>query len=176
MDQPSLFDKEPAYCIDTNVIVSFMVESDDEFYGRDVFRPQWEYIEQLVDTGRIVAPHRVEVELAKWTRHHDQIRTWVRDHRRMFRQVESQEQLLMAKQIVNRYPVYGESMNYLGDLEVMTLAHALAVPVVTLEREMPAHQQVSRRRPKIPNVCREFGIECLSLSGLLRRERFGDEP
>lgn len=176
MSQPTLFEEEPAYCIDTNVIIAFLVESDDELYGRDVFGPQWDYIEGLIASGRIVAPQRVEKELEKWTLQSQEIHRWVRAHRRMFRQIVSGEQLFKAKEIVNSYPVYGGSMNYLGDLEVMTLAHALGVPVVTLEREVPTHLQTSRRRPKIPNICREFGIECVSISGLLRREGFGGLP
>ena len=42
--QTSLFDEEPRYCIDTNVIVSFLRLTDDEHYGSDVFAPQWAYV------------------------------------------------------------------------------------------------------------------------------------
>ena len=66
--QASLFDEEPRYCIDTNVIVSFLRQTEDEYYGSDVFAPQWQYIEQLIDAGAIIAPRQVERELLKWAK------------------------------------------------------------------------------------------------------------
>ena len=60
-----------------------------------------------------------------------------------------------------------ETLNFLGDLEVMTLADALGITVISLESESPFPSQ---KRPKIPNVCKEFGIDCVSVTGFLRRE------
>lgn len=94
----------------------------------------------------------------------------MKKNRHMFRDVETDAQLESAKQIVNKYPVYGETVNLLGDLEVMTLADALTITVVSLEKESPTS---SPKRPKIPNVCKEFGIGCVSLPGFLRLEKFG---
>ncbi|MGY2746221.1 DUF4411 family protein [Arthrobacter sp. UYCu723] len=168
--QPSLFDEEPRYCIDTNVIVSFLRGTDDEHYGVDVFRPQWEHIQRLITSGAIVAPRQVEHELGKWCKTIPTMKEWLRKNKDMFRSVETEKQLLSAKKIVNAYPAYGESMNYLGDLEVMTLADTLGIAVVSLESQNP---QNSRQRPKIPNICKEFGIDCVSLPGFLRREQFG---
>jgi hypothetical protein len=172
MSQEALFEQDPDYCLDTNVFVSFLVEDDEEHYGRDVFGPQWEFVESLISSGRIVAPRQVERELERWTRSNPEIHEWVGRHRYMFRDIVSAEQLAMAKRIVNDYPVYGETVNYLGDLEVITLAHALGVPVVSMERGNSTLPP-SRRRPKIPSVCHEYGIECLTFPAFLRRETFG---
>jgi len=168
--QASLFDEEPRYCIDTNVIVSFLRQTEDEYYGSDVFAPQWQYIEQLIDARAIVAPLQVERELAKWAKTIAELREWLRKRRHMFRDVVSDTQLALAKKIVNQYPIYGETDNYLGDLEVITLAGALGIAVISLEGEK---ENAGKRRPKIPNICREFGIDCVSVSGFLRREGFG---
>ena len=168
--QGSLFDFEPRYCIDTNVIVSFLRGTDDEHYGADVFAPQWALIERLITSGVIVAPRRVERELTDWRRTIPSLKGWLKKNRHMFRDVQSSEQLVLAKRIVNQYPVYGSSLHYLGDLEAMTLAAALGIALISLEH---AHAQPSQRRPKIPNVCKEFGIEHLTLPAFLRREGFG---
>lgn len=170
--QDALFDTEPPrYCIDTNVIVSFLRGTDDEHYGADVFAPQWAQIERLILGSVIVAPRRVERELSMWERAIPAMRPWLKARPHMFRDVETEAQLLSAKRIVARYPVYGESMNYLGDLEVMTLAAALGLTVVTLERR--AAGTPSKKRPKIPDVCAEFGIDCVTVAGFLRREAAG---
>lgn len=62
-DAGTLFDLEPRYCMDTNVIVSFLSESDDEYYGADIFVEQWSQIEGLIASGQIVAPRQVS---ASW--------------------------------------------------------------------------------------------------------------
>lgn len=162
----ALFDFELKYCIDTNVIVSFLSESDDEFYGADIFPEHWKQIELLIVGGQIIAPRQVERELQNHANKRPKIGPWLKNHAYMFRDVDSHAQLALAKRVVNRYQAYARNVNYLGDLEVMILAGALGIAVVSLE--LP-QQQSSQRRPKIPNVCSEFGISCVSVAGLLRR-------
>lgn len=171
--QPSLFDEEPRYCIDTNVVVSFLRGTEDEFYGADVFAIQWARIEELMGNGGIVAPRQVEQELLAWDRAIEGMASWVRSHRRMFFDVEMSAQLQSAKRIVNAYPAYASNTNYLGDLSVITLADCMGIAVLTLEGRKETN---SKKRPKIPNVCQEFGIDCVSVTGFLRREGFGRRP
>jgi hypothetical protein len=163
-----LFEIEARYCIDTNVLVSFLSESDDEYYGADVFPDHWALIERLITSGDVVAPRQVEHELIGHAKKHPQIGLWVHRNDHMFRDLSSSEELLLAKRIVNAYGAYARNTNYLGDLEVMTLAGANGLTVVSMEIGL---QQAGQRRPKIPNVCDEFGIPCLSVSGFLRAER-----
>ncbi|MGW3549242.1 DUF4411 family protein [Janibacter hoylei] len=166
--QDALFENEkPRYCLDTNVVVSFLKGTDDEYYGVDIFGEQWALIERLIASGVIVSPRQVERELAKWQTSSSTIQAWVKDHHYMFKDVETVAQLQVAKRIVSSYPVYAKTDNYLGDLEVMSLASALDVTVISLEGEA---KDPSVRRPKIPNVCKEFGIDCVSVTGFLRRE------
>lgn len=170
MSQDFLFADPAKYSIDTNVIVSFLGDSDSEHYPIDVFKPQWEFFERAMKDGRIVAARRVETELEKWEKRIATMKTWLHDHKYMFCDIDSDAQLAGAKQIVNTYPAYGTSDNYLGDLEVITLAKARGLTVITLEQKA---QQHSRKRPKIPNVCEEFKVDCVTLAGFLRLEGFG---
>lgn len=168
-DLGTLFGDPAEYSIDTNVILSFLLENDAERYPADVFKPQWDFLETAMKNGRVVAARRVEVELGKWQKTIPRMDTWLGEHKYLFCDVESDEQLGCAKQIVNAYPAYGSSDNYLGDLEVMALAMARQLTVVSLESRA---QQHSKKRPKIPNVCDEFGIGCVSLAGFLRADGF----
>lgn len=166
MVELNLFEK---YSIDTNVIVSFLGDGDDERYPVDVFGPQWAFLETAFKDGRAVAAKRVATELRKWERL-DRVKVWLRDHTYVFRDIESDDQLLAAKEIVNKYPAYGLDMNRLGDLEVMALAKARGLTVVSLESQ----KQHRPDRPKIPIVCSEFGIEHKSLHDFLRAEDFAE--
>lgn len=164
--ESSLFEK---YSIDTNVIVSFLGDGIDERYPVDVFGPQWEFLEAAFIDGRVVAAKRVETELKKWDRL-EHMREWLRGHRYVFRDIESDAQLQAAKDIVNKYEAYGLDLNRLGDLEVMALAKSRGLSVISLES--PKEHRLDR--PKIPNVCEEFGIGYLGFNGFLRAEGFAD--
>lgn len=168
-NQSSIFDEKPKYVIDTNVIVSFMRHSDDEFYGSDVFKPQWECIEELISKGVIIAPKKVEEELKKWCIDIPELGGWLKRNTDMFVDITT-EQLLKTKPMVSKYPVYGTTENYLGDLMVMSLADSTGIAVITLEGKKATNSQ---RRPKIPNVCEEFGVACYTVSSFLRNEGFG---
>lgn len=65
---------------------------------------------------------------------------------------------------------YGLDVNRLGDLEVMALAKARGLTVVSLESQ----KQHRADRPKIPNVCAEFGIRYCGFHDFLREEGFAD--
>lgn len=161
----ALFEIQPEFCIDTNVIVSFLSETNDEYYGADVFVEHWNQIESLIAGGKVIAPRQVERELEGHANKRRKIGPWIREYGYMFRDVNNDAQLELAKRIVNQYPAYGKSMNYLGDLEVIILAGALDLTVVSLETEQ---LQSGQRRPKIPNVCAEFKVRHTSVVGLFR--------
>lgn len=165
-DAARLFEIEPLYCIDTNVLVSFMYESDDEQYGRDAFAPQWDLIESAIADGKIIAPEAVETELLTWERQVPDMTQWVRQRRFMFQDMNDQI-LDAAKRIVNQFPAYGSDENYVADLEVIALASSSRLAVITNERARPVF---SPARPRIPEACARFGVECLSVPGFLRRE------
>lgn len=164
-DPSALFVFEPIYCIDTNVVVSFMHEDDNEPYRRDVFVAQWGRIESLIGSGDIIAPRAVEAELIKWEKQIPDMKAWLAKHG-MFADMTN-EQLDFAKRVVNDFPDYGSTDNYLADLEVISLAAVRNLAVITNERVRPT---VTVNHPKIPEVCARYKIECLSVSGFLARE------
>lgn len=164
MASSSFFEK---YSIDTNVIVSFLGDGPDELYPIDVFGPQWNFLESAFVDGRVIAAKQVEVELKKWERL-EHMKTWLQGHSYVFREITSSDQLAAAKEIVNVYEVYGHNRNRLGDLEVMSLAKARGLTVITME----SAKEHRIDRPKIPNVCEEFGIGCLNFLEFLRTEGF----
>ena len=165
-DAYTLFSIESRYCIDTNVIVSFLHEDDGEPYRRDAFAAQWSVVETMIGSGEIIAPRRVELELVKWEKEIPAMKGWLAKRSGMFVDMTS-DQLASAKRIVNDYPDYGSKNNYIADLEVISLASVRKLVVITNERIRPT---VTLNSPKIPEVCARYGFECLSVSGFLARE------
>lgn len=165
----ALFTPEPRYAIDSNIVLSFLKTEDDEHYGVDVFGQQWQFLERQMKNGVIIAPRQIEKELEAWEERIDTMKAWLRDHRYLFCDVDD-AQLALAKQIVNTYSAYGMTFNSLGDLELMTLAGSRGLTVLSLEHKRST--QPSKTLPKIPDVCAEYEIECVSFVGFLRREGF----
>ncbi|WP_193614291.1 DUF4411 family protein [Nocardioides lijunqiniae] len=169
MVQEALFEAEAKYSIDTNVVVSFLGDGDAELYPVDVFGPQWTFLEAAIRAGRVIAARRVETELKKWERI-ERMKAWLHNHKYVFQDVDSDAQLIAAKDTVNRYPAYGLDVNRLGDLEVMSLAKARGLAVISLESQ----KQHRAARPKIPNVCQEFAIGHVGFHDFLRAEGFAE--
>lgn len=163
-DQPALFEQDARYCIDSNVIANFLSDSDDEPYDVDVFAPQWQLVQRSILNGESIAPRQVEVELLRWRS--ERLHDWVKHHTFMFQDLSS-AQLAEAKRVVNLYPAYGRDQNHLGDLEVISLASARGITVVTSERRDSTR---STQRPKIPDICDDLGIKCLNIKGFLREQ------
>lgn len=165
--QTSLLQKPPRYCVDTNVILSFLNPADDEWYDATVFPKHWQLIEKMIDDGEIIAPKEVEDELKLWIKQIPALGPWLKRRSQMFVSPSS-DQLKLAKPIVTKYEAYGKIPNYLPDLMVMTLAQDLDLTVITLE--MIKHH--STNKPKIPVVCAEFGIKQVNIKGFFKAEKF----
>lgn len=164
--QGSLFQIEPLWCLDTNVVVSFLREDDEEAYSRQVLPDQWRTFERDISSGLIIAPPQVREELEGWCVEISDMRAWLNTHTGMFRDLDAAA-LAAAKRAVNAYPAYASNRNYLGDLCVIAMAASRGLTVISNEK--PAKGQPSRNRPKIPDVCAELGIGFVSVIGYLRR-------
>jgi hypothetical protein len=164
--QDALFETPPAWCLDTNVVVSFLHEDDDEHYSRQVFPDAWRAFESDIATGLIIAPPQVREELETWCPTIPELHRWLAARRSMFHDLDTSA-LTWAKRIVNSYPGYAKDRNYLGDLCVIALAGSRSLTVITNEKR--ATGQPSRQRPKIPDICNDFDIPCLTVIGYLRR-------
>lgn len=92
----SLFEIEARYAIDTNVIVSFLSESDDEYYGADIFPDHWDLIDRFLTSGEIVAPQQVKRELEGHATKIAKIGPWLHRNDHMFRELDSSADLQQA--------------------------------------------------------------------------------
>ncbi len=155
----------PLYVIDTNVILGFLKQTDDEPWGSDSFPRHWQRIEAMLSDGRVVSTASVHAELAEWKDRIPDLGQWLKRFESLFL-VPTTEQLRWAKQLTNAYPVYGSAPNFEADLMVMALAGALAAAVFCAEK--PSHH--SPKKPKMPNVCQDHGIDFVTVSEFFRRE------
>jgi hypothetical protein len=119
-------------------------------------------MEQLVETGRMVAPEEVRREIQK---KEDGLYTWVNERKTMFVDLEEAIQV-RAKKLLTEFPwllknVPGKSP---ADPFVIALAQERGLTVITEEG------RGGTKKPQIPFVCEAKGVKCINLLGLLDAE------
>jgi len=147
------------YAIDTSAILDGHVR----FYAPDVFPSVWEQIDDLISSGDLRSPEEVLRELAKKD---DEVHKWARRReKQLFVQLDTELQRAVTA-ILGKHVnlVKAQKTRSVADPFVIGLAQINSCAVVTAERASG-----SLNRPKIPDVCRDLGIECISLLELLRR-------
>jgi len=170
LDEAALFAlPAPLYVIDTNVILGFLKQTDDEAWGADAFPVHWQRVEAMLRDGRVVGTTSVLAELLEWTDRIPILSRWLKANHSAFL-APTTDQLRWAKQITNAYPVYGSASNFEADLMVMAMAGAVGGAAFCAEK--PSGH--SPRKPKMPYVCAEHGIDFVTVSEFFRREPVTD--
>jgi len=147
------------YSLDT----SALLEGRVRYYPPDVFPALWDKFEILVGNGHIKATELVREELNKKD---DEVLKWVKALD-LFIEVDNEIQAIV-KDIMKQYPklvAEGGQRSY-GDPFVIALAKQHGCAIVTAE------SGGSEKNPKIPYVCRDMGIECITILELIRREQW----
>lgn len=147
------------YCIDTSALVDLGL-----LYPRSVFDGLWTELELLVANGRCVAPREVGREIA---RRDDEVSRWVRRQGGMIINPDAAQLQLLAD-IMAAFPdwVDRDTQQPVGDPWVIALArshnpHACVV----------AHENIGGPGArKIPNVCQQYGVDCIRLLEMVQRE------
>lgn len=146
-----------SYSIDT----SALLEAWARHYPLDVFPTLWQQIENLISAGRLLAIDEVLRELERKS---DDLHDWAKQRAGMF---VSTDQAIMqrAGSVVNQFPSLADPQSQKGKADPFVIALAMErnLTVVTAEHSKPT-------RPRIPDVCRQLQVPCVSLIELFRRE------
>ena len=150
------------YCIDTNSL------SELKSYRRDVFPKVWRLLEELIQAGRLIAPHEVLRELEK--RHKD-IYEWAK--KQDFFVDLDDAQITSVREIQARFEITDhDATGPVADELVVALPLSRKAGRLVLD-EFVVVTEESEGGPgarKIPNVCAEFGLPCIKLVDLFKRE------
>jgi len=161
------------YCMDSSALTDLRM-----LYRRSTFPGVWKDLANLVDDRRLMSPREVWKEIKK----DNELPLWVRErnNRRMFVQLNAKG-LQVAKEISNNFQGLVDTEKETPDADPFVIAlaiqkhcepqglfHSQNYVVLTSERPNP------QGKPRIPDVCRLSGVECLSgsraLADLFERE------
>lgn len=154
---------QPLYSVDTS---SFM-DWQARYYPTDVFVTLNERIGELVTKGRILAPSLVRDEIKAVGS--DDLKKWAAANANAF--VPTADVLADAQAIQNQFAGLRDPKAEYEEADAYVIALAKQKGGIVVTQETSASEK--RKPPRshyIPDVCRELGIPCISLLGLMRRE------
>ena len=149
------------YSFDTSVFMDWRAR----FYPPDVFISLVAKIEGLVVAGQCSAVQLVKEEIdAVGT---PELRAWAKKHPVLFVTLDPLVQVEAAT-IESKYPdlMDPRSLHQSADAYVVALAKVKGGVVVSQETSA-AEKKAARRTHYIPDVCRDLGIPCINLLGLM---------
>lgn len=151
--------RSPVYCVDTSALIAAW----DERYPIDTFPALWDALAELIQAGRLIAPDEVEEELKRKSQ---DLLDWIAEVGSPF-VPSDQATLAGVTDILDRHErlVAAGKRASAADPFVITLARLRRATVVTEEYGGTA------TKPKIPFVCSDYGVTCISLLDMLRAER-----
>ena len=154
------------YSFDTSVFMEWQAR----FYPPDVFISLVARIEELIVVGQCSAVELVKEEIdAVGT---PELWAWAKKNSALFVTLDPQVQAEAAN-IESKYPdlMDPKSLRQSADAYVIALAKVKGGTVVSQETSA-AEKKSAKRTHYIPDVCRDLGIPCINLLGLMRREHW----
>ena len=154
------------YSFDTSAFMDWQAR----FYPPDIFISLIAKIEEMVVAGQCSAVELVKEEIdAVGT---PQLRAWVKKNPALFVTLDPPVQTEAAN-IESKYPdlMDPKSLHQSADAYVIALAKVKGGTVVSQETSA-AEKKSTKRTHYIPDVCRDLGIPCINLLGLMRREHW----
>ncbi|HEY5895640.1 MAG TPA: DUF4411 family protein [Chthoniobacterales bacterium] len=155
--------RKPFYSIDTNVLMDWQAR----YFPTDVFTSLVDKMDRLMDEGRLLAPSLVEEELnAVGTA---ELTAWAKARPTIF--VPLAEVLAEGLSIQGRFPGLKDAKAEFEEADAYVIALArLRDGIVVTQETLASEKRNPKRTHFIPDVCRELGLPCISLLGLMRRE------
>jgi len=156
------------YVIDTSSLIEL------KKFPIDVFPSLWENIEALIAKGRMISHKEVFKELSYQD---DALKKWAQNQKMFFRDLDS-NQLTIVREILRKYPSLANSDRETPSADPFVIALAIELtrdPQMTLtpsarKRMVVSEERLHGNRIRIPFVCKEYGIECITMIEMCRSE------
>jgi hypothetical protein len=154
------------YSLDTSMFMDWQAR----YYPLDVFDTLRVRIEELVAAGEAQAVELVREEIKAVAP--PAVFAWARTQTGLFVPLDSELQSVGAS-IEANYPDLADpkGIYQAADAYVIALAKVRGGTVVSQETPV-AEKRHAKQAHYIPDVCRELGIPCISLLGLIRQQKW----
>lgn len=149
---------QTVYVIDTCSLLALT-----ETYPKDVFPGVWDKVDEMIDDGVLISCDDVLEELASKD---DDVLAWAKARSHIFKELDDPIQV-SAIEILQTHANLVDVKNNKSSADPFLVATARVYggTVVTEENFSGGPE-----KSKIPDVCRDYEIDCIDLLDMLRRE------
>ena len=158
----SLLDQNQfVYSLDT----SSLIAAFHEWYPINNFPTLWRKIEELIRDNRLKMSEVVFEEAMR----DEEIKEWCdqRKLKRYLNSVSDESVQAKVKEVQSTFPGLVDARRGKSEADPWVIALAMATPnAIVTTQESPG----SETKPKIPDVCTYFDVECIKIVDLIKRE------
>ena len=156
------------YIVDTSSFIEL------KKFPSDIFPSLWKNIEGLINKGFMISPKEVLKELSAKD---DDLKKWAQKQKRLFRELDA-HQITIVKEILKKYPALAKSDSEIPAADPFVIALAIVLtkdPQKTLDpsikkRIVVSEERLHGSRVKIPFVCKQYNIDCITMIEMCRSE------
>ena len=145
------------FCVDT----SAWMDGWQRYYPVDVFPSLWARLEEKIATGHVICSEEVYVELAKKD---DDLHKWIQARKEMLLPLTEPIQQ-EAVRLLSQYPRLVDTLRGRSKADPFVVASAIVFGAVVVTGEV---RTGSLDKPRIPDVCGDKGIRCISFLQMIR--------
>ncbi len=153
-----------AYLLDTNVFIT----ARNRHYGRDFCPGFWDWLVAAHSAGIVQSVERVATELRNTD---DELKTLANQWGRAFFASPNQEDLWAMKRVMDWVRSQDWELSgvdrFSREADSYLISHALTGGHAVVTHEVPSN---SKKKIKIPNVCKGLGVKCMDPFDMLRME------
>jgi len=157
------------YVIDTNALIDLY----RRWYSRDIFPTLWGKFEALISQGLVISSLQVFKEIEQKD---DELLKWAKEEKEMFKDLDERQDRYMREIMSNPIPGFNlglvnvRKFKSVADPFVIALARAKRWTVITSEKYVNINPKNPDARPRIPNVCKHYGLKWSSLPDFFREQ------
>lgn len=145
------------FCLDTSAWLDGWVRD----YPEEVFPSLWEKLAECVASGQVRCSEEVYIELEKKD---DGIHDWLKRHKQVVVPIDEEIQRIVAA-LLTEHPRLVDTFRQRSQADPFVIATAEALGATVVTGEKPRGKLDI---PKIPDVCEQRKIPCISFLQMLR--------
>lgn len=143
------------------------IQAKNQYYGMDICPAYWDWLDQQFELGEVASIEMVGMELKAGN---DELAQWAKDRPHHFISNDDQPTQQVFIGIVQRLMAgdynAGSRDNFMAKADPWIIAKASVLGAAVVSHE--SRLEPTTKKVKVPNVCEEFGVTCISTFELLR--------
>ncbi|MGE4502310.1 MAG: DUF4411 family protein [Thiomicrospira sp.] len=149
------------------------IQAKNQYHGMDICPAYWDWLDQQFALGELASIDMVGMELKAGN---DELADWAKDRPHHFISNDDEPTQQVFTTIVQSLMVgdynAGSRDNFIAKADPWIIAKASVLGATLVSHE--SRLEPTTKKVKVPNVCDEFGVSCISTFELLRtlRARF----